>query len=143
MNNRLYILINMMMYMLTSDSSLSTSGFLAVDLGLGVLVLRPLIREATLHLVCIIVLILTFFDWNLTMMMLLWQSLGVRYWLLCCVVVVLVDFTVNGWKYSFMFLLRDGLVVYGWCRSLVDCGIVLAVLGPNAVSRDLRPMEMV
>ena len=76
-NNRLNILIDMMMHMLARNSGLGTPRLLALNSGLHIAIVGSLGFKTTGDLVLVVVLEVAFLDRNLAVMMLLWKCFGV------------------------------------------------------------------
>lgn len=129
MDDRLDVLVDVMVDVLASDSGSDAVGVLTLDASRGVLVLGPLSIEALLHLGSIVVLVRTLLSRTEVVVMLLGQDFPVVYGLLGGVVVVLVDFAVDGCGGLFMLRLVDGLLLNGWRNLLLDGRVVMTVPG--------------
>ena len=70
------------------------------------------------------------FNTGHSMMVLLRQDLAIFYWLDRCVVVILVNFAVNGSLCLFMTLLDDVLLDNGWRNLLMNCSVMMTCLVP-------------
>ena len=69
-----------------------------------------------------------------TVVVFFWQDLTVMDWLNGRVIVILVNFTVDGGGHFFVLLLLNVLVDHSWCNFLVNSGIMLARLGTRITS---------
>lgn len=106
---------------------------LALDFRLRVLILGLLGSQTLLHLVGIVVLVATLLRGQEVVMVLLWQGLLLVYRLLRRVVMVLVDFAVDGCGCLLVLRAIDGFLLHGRCYLFVYGGIVVAILGAGKV----------
>jgi hypothetical protein len=94
----------MVMYVLASNAWLCGSSMLAFDTSRLVTILVLLLRDVTLDLILVIMLELPFLDGHKVMVVLLREYLGVFYWLLRRMVVILMDFPVHSCGGTLMLL---------------------------------------
>lgn len=114
--------------MLASNSGIST---LAVSsIGNNTLVLKSclLLSKGTLCVVMVTVVEFSVLNSAKLCSMLLGENLAVLHWLDSAVVVILVNFLVDGSVDLFMYVRLDNLLLYGWGDGLVHSGVMVTRL---------------
>lgn len=115
LNDRLDVLMNVVMNMLTSNSWGNGCSVMGLPNSAGVLELSALGLKSLLHVSRITVLNVLVLNSTDVVGVLLWCNLSVLNWLDGSVVVILVDFTIDG---------SGSLLVSGLCNILVHDGWV-------------------
>jgi hypothetical protein len=129
----LNVLVDVVVYMLSANSSSSGLGVLSFLHFSVVSELGGLGGKLLLCGIMVAVVELAVLDSAKVVLVLLWQNLAVLDRLHCAVVVVLVYFAVSG-SHDFLVLDRlDGLMLDGRRDSLVDSGVVVSRLGDEVL----------
>lgn len=137
LNDRLDRLVDVVVHMLSGNGRRSAGGLLALHPLRGVLVLSGFGSKALLHLARIVVLIRPLLRRQGVMMVLLGQCLLIVHWLLSGVVMVLVDFPIDGGRVLIMLCPVDSLLLHRRSYFFVDFRIMLAILGDELLDVSL------
>lgn len=129
LNDWLDSFVDMVVDMLAANGWSSAGGMLAFNLGLLILVLAGLGSQAFLHLARVVMLVGPLLSRHEAMMVLLRERLGVIHRLLCRVIVVLMNLTVNGRCGLIVLCTVDLLLLHSRGYLFVDASIVLTILG--------------
>ncbi len=122
--------MDMVVDMLASDDGSNGVRLLCATFGALTLELQTLLLETGLDSLGVTVNVLTMLHRNNVVMMLLRKDLTVLYWLHGGVIMVLVDFTINGGCGLLMASLGDSLVDDSGSDFFVDSGVVVTSLLP-------------
>lgn len=94
---------------------------------LGVLVLLALVVQAALDFTGVVMLERTVLHRRGLVVMLFWQDFRVLHWLLCGMVMVLVDLAVYGSCLALMLFLRNSLLLNSWSRLFVESCVMFTI----------------
>lgn len=103
--------------------------------------LSSLLFKAGLDGFWVTMLVVTFLNTDHVVGVLLRQDLTVTDWLHGCVIVVLMDLTVNGSGGLLMMLLSDVLIYNSGGNFLVDSGVMVTSLGPMTTAISTHQAE--
>lgn len=123
--------MNVVMFVLSGNDRCYGVRFCCGSLSTNVTELSAFLLETSLDGLCVSVTMFTVFNTNHTVLVLLGQNLTVLYWLNRGVVMILVNFTINGSLGLFMTLLDDVLLHDGGSNLLVDCGVMITSFVPK------------
>ena len=122
--------MNMVVDVLASNDWCDGMSFLCASIGTGVLKLETFLLKTSLDRFRIAVLVLTMFDRYNVVLMLLWEDFTIFDWLYRSVIMVLMNFTVDGCSSFFVTVFGDLLIHYGGGNFLVNRCVMVTSLVP-------------
>ena len=138
LNNRLDRLVDMVVDVLPSDDRSSRVAFMCCSLGPCVLELSSFLFDTCLDLGRITMVMFTVLNGNHVVRMLLGQNLTVLDRLDGCVIVILMNFTVNGRGGFLMTVFGDVFIHDSGSNFLVDGGVMVTRFVPGKVNQPTR-----